>query len=253
MNITSRLPLPQVTLCAVSSVNVAATVQALETSLAQVDVAAALLLTDSPVQVDHPGITVVPIAPITSSRAYSDFILTQLADHIDTSHCLITQWDGHVLDASRWQAEFLDHDYVGASWPQFTDGHDVGNGGFSLRSRRLMRLCRDSAFQPSHPEDVAIARINRNWLEAQGMRFASRALADRFAAERAGDVKTSFGYHGAWLMPQALGVEPFWNLYRELDDRGTIRHDFASILKQIGRGRGGWIRALRLMLDQFRR
>lgn len=248
-----RLPLPQVTLCAVSSVNVAATIRALETSLAQVDAAAALLLTDRPETADHPGITVVPIAPITSSRAYSDFLLTQLVDHVETSHCLVIQWDGHVLDASRWHPDFLAYDYIGASWPQFADGHDVGNGGFSLRSRRLMQLCRDPAFQPSHPEDLAIARINRDWLERQGMRFAPRALADRFAAERAGDVTASFGYHGAWLMPQAVGIDPFWTLYRELDDRGTIRHDFSSILKQIGQGRGGWSRALRLTLDQFRR
>lgn len=249
----ARLPLPQVTLCAVSSVNVTATIQALEASLSQIDVAAALLLTDHPVTPDHPGITVVPIAPITSVLAYSDFILTQLVDHVETSHCLTIQWDGHVLDASRWNPDFLAYDYIGASWPQFDDGHDVGNGGFSLRSRRLMELCRDPAFQLSHPEDVAIARINRNWLEAQGMCFAPRVLADRFAAERAGDVAASFGYHGAWLMPQVVGIEAFWTLYRELDDRGTIRHDFSSILKQIGYGRGGRTRALRLMLDQFMR
>lgn len=249
----ARVPLPQVTLCAVSSVNVAATIRALEISLAQVDVAAALLLTDSPITPDHPGITVVPIAPVTSSRAYSDFILTQLVHYVETSHCLVIQWDGHVLDASRWHPDFLGYDYIGASWPQFDDSHDVGNGGFSLRSRRLMQLCRDPAFHPSHPEDVAIGRVNRNWLERQGMRFAPRVLADWFAAERAGDVAASFGYHGAWLMPQVVGVEPFWTLYRELDDRGTIRHDFSAILKQIRQGRGGWKRALRLTLDQFRR
>lgn len=249
----ARLHLPQVTLCAVTSVNVAATIRALETSLSQIDVAAALLLTDRPVTPDHPGIAVVPVAPIKSSPAYSDFLLTQLVEHVQTSHCLTIQWDGHVLDASRWHPDFLAYDYIGASWPQFADGHDVGNGGFSLRSRRLMQLCRDPAFQPSHPEDVAIARINRDWLEQQGMRFAPCTLADRFAAERAGDVTASFGYHGAWLMPQAVGIEPFWALYRELDDRGTIRHDFSTILKQIGQGRGGWNRALRLTLDQFRR
>lgn len=248
-----RLSLPQVTLCAVSSVNVAATVAALEASLAQIDVAAALLLTDSPVKPDHPGIRVVPIAPITSSQVYSDFLLTQLVDHVDTSHCLIIQWDGHVLDASHWDPDFLAYDYIGASWPQFVDGHDVGNGGFSLRSRCLMQLCRDPAFKASHPEDVAISRVNRDWLEAEGMRFAPRALADRFAAERAGDVAASFGYHGAWLMPAALGTECFWTLYRGLDDRSTIRHDFSSIAKQMGQGRWGWFRALRLTLDQLRR
>jgi len=248
---TSRLTLPQVTLCAVSSVNVDATVRALEASLAQIDVGAALLLTDSPVKPDHPGISVVQIAPITSASAYSHFLLTELVDHVATSHCLVTQWDGHVLDAARWQREFLDYDYIGASWPQFADGHDVGNGGFSLRSRRLMLLCRDPAFRCIHPEDVAIGRTNRRWLESQRMRFAPRALADQFAAERAGDVTASFGYHGAWLMPQAIGVEPFWDVYCDLDDRGTIRHDFASIFKHVRKGPGGLKRILRLIWDQM--
>lgn len=247
---SARLALPQVTLCAASSVNIAATVRALEASLAQIDFAQCKLFTDSPIRLDHPAITVVPIPPLTSSYAYSEFLLSQVVDHIDTSHCLIAQWDGHVLDAARWRPEFLDHDYIGASWPQFSDGHDVGNGGFSLRSRQLMVKCRHPDFQPHNLEDVAIGRVNRAWLEGQGMRFAPRALADLFSTERAGDVSTSFGFHGAWLMPRAIGVIPFWNIYHDLDDRGTIRHDFAAILKQIGQGQGGLGRRLRLIADQ---
>lgn len=246
-----RLALPQVTLVAVTSVNVAATIRALEASLAQVDVAACKLLTDAPVIPAHPNITVVPIAPLTSSEAYSDFLLTRLVDHIDTSHCLITQWDGHVLDAARWRPDLLAHDYIGAVWPQFTDGHDVGNGGFSLRSRRLMELCRDPAFQSVHPEDVAIGRVNRVWLEGQGMRFAPRPLANLFSAERAGDVSASFGYHGVWLMPRAIGGDAFWDIYRTLDDRGTIRHDFATLLRQMGRDRGGFARVARMIADRI--
>jgi hypothetical protein len=245
------LTLPQVTLCAVSSVNLAATVRALEASLSQVDFGACKLFTDRPVRPAHPDIAVVPIAPISSVRAYSNFVLTQLVDHIDTFHCLVAQWDGNVLDAGRWRPDFLDYDYIGASWPQFDDGHDVGNGGFSLRSRRLMAACRDPVFQPHPVEDVAVGRINRAFLEDLGMRFAPRAIADAFSTERAGDVSASFGYHGAWLMPRAIGVERFWAIYRELDDRGTIRHDFASIMKQIGQGQGGWKRALRLLVDQI--
>jgi hypothetical protein len=248
-DLSSRLALPQVTLCAASSVNVVGTIRALETSLAQVDFAACKLFTDSLVRTDHPGITVVPIAPLTSARAYSDFLLKQMVDHLDTSHCIVAQWDGHVLDSARWRPEFLDYDYIGASWPQFTDGHDVGNGGFSLRSRRLMEACRELGFQADHPEDMAIGRFNRDWLERKGMRFAPRALADLFSAERAGNVSRSFGYHGAWLMPRAIGVEAFWEVYRDLDDRGTIRHDFATILKQIAQERGGWKRASRLIAD----
>lgn len=241
--------LPQVTLCAASSVNVMATIRALEASLAQVDVAACKLFTDSPVKPDHPAISVVPITRITSSRAYSDFLLSQMVDYVDTSHCLVVQWDGHVIDGAQWRARFLDYDYIGATWPQFDDGYNVGNGGFSLRSRRLMEACRDPAFHPLHPEDVAIGRVNRGWLESRGMRFAPRALADLFSTERTGDISASFGYHGAWHMLRVIGKDAFWALYRDLDDRSTIRHDFGAILYQIGKGRGGWRRALRMILD----
>lgn len=247
-----RLSLPQVTLCAVTSVNVAATMRALEASAAQVDFAQILLLTDAAVCPVHPAIRVVPIAPLRSSAAYSNFLLTRLVDHVDTSHCMIAQWDGHLLDARRWDPAFLNYDYIGASWPQFDDGHDVGNGGFSLRSRRLMDLCRAPQFVPVHPEDVAIARTNRLWLDAQGIRFAPRDLADAFAAERAGELATSFGYHGAFNMPRALGAAAFWQVYGELDELSSIRHDFWLILRHAARGPGGLRRARRMIADRLR-
>ena len=246
----SRLALPEVTLCAVTSINVEATVLALEASLAQVDFAACKLFTDAPVKCRHPGIDVVPVARLASSAAYSDFLLSHLVDHVETGFCLVAQWDGHVLNAARWCPEFLAYDYIGASWPQFDDGHDVGNGGFSLRSRRLMAACRDKGFNPIHPEDIAIGRTNRLWLEGRGMRFAPRELADQFATERRGDLAASFGYHGVWNMPRAVGPESFWRVYKGLDDRGTVRHDFASIVRQIGRSPRGLRRVARMMVDR---
>lgn len=236
ITLDKRLYLPQVTLCAVTSVNVAATVRALKTSLQQVRFGSCKLLTDVQIRPAHREIEVVPIARLPSSAAYSDFMLQNLPDHIETSHCLVVQWDGHLLDAGRWRDEFLHYDYIGASWPQFDDGHDVGNGGFSLRTRRLMDLCRAPAFVPVHPEDVAIGRANRAWLEGQGMRFAPRQLADMFAAERSGDPRRTFGYHGVWNMPRAIGTEEFWQVYQELDERGTVWVDFGSLLLDIARG-----------------
>ena len=247
---TQRLALPDVTLCAATSVNVQATLRALETSLAKADFAACLLFTDSHVRPDHPGIRIVPVQRLASAQAYSAFLLGQLADHVETSHCLIVQWDGHVLDARQWDPAFLEHDYIGASWPQFSDGHDVGNGGFSLRSRRLLQACQSPRFQQAHAEDVLIGRTNRAWLESLGLRFAPRSLADRFSAERAGDPLRSFGFHGVWHMPRILGVEHFWEIYRTLDGRSTIRHDFGSVLKQVAQGQGGAGRALQLLADR---
>jgi hypothetical protein len=247
----ARRPLPQVTLCAVSSVNIEATLAAMEACCDLVEFGACKLLTHAPVRLPRPEIEVVPIEPLTSATAYSDFLLLRLADHIQTSHCLVVQWDGHILHADRWQDAFLQYDYVGASWPQFDDGHDVGNGGFSLRSRRLLDACRSYTFKRHHPEDVAICRTNRIALEDQGLTFAPREVADAFSAERASDPALSFGYHGVWNMPRAIGIEPFWRLYQTLDDRGSIVHDFWPILRSVGRGKGGVGRAWAMLRDRM--
>lgn len=248
-----RLRLPQVTLCAVTSVNVAATIRALETCIEQIAFAECLLLTDAAVQPSHPEIDVVRIERLASSAAYSEFLLTRIADYISTPHCLIAQWDGHVINARHWRAEFLDYDYIGASWPQFDDDHNVGNGGFSLRSRRLMDVCRHPEFVPSHPEDVAIGRANRGWLERRGMRFAPADLADLFATERTGNLRSSFGYHGVWNMPRAIGGEAFWEVYRTLDERSAVWVDFTSVLKDVAVGRGATGHILRIMFDRLRK
>lgn len=249
----TRLPLPQVTLCAATSVNVEATIRALEACLEHCDFAACILFTDADVSPRHPAISVVRIERLTSTRAYSQFMLQQLPNYITTSHCLVTQWDGHVLNASRWNPVFLDYDYIGASWPQFDDGHDVGNGGFSLRSLQLMQACQSERFVADEAEDLLIGRTHRAWLEQQGLRFAPRELAHRFSAERAGDPRQSFGYHGVWHMPEVLGVKRFWDIYQTLDGRGPLWHDFGSLLKQIARGKGGSVRAGRFLLDRVGR
>jgi hypothetical protein len=248
----SRLALPQVTLLAVTSVNVSATLAALEASMTRIAFGAAKLLTNCDLGLLPPGLEHVPIAPLRSAREYSEFVLTRLADHVATSHALLVQWDGHVLDARHWRPEFLEYDFLGASWPQFSDGWDVGNGGFSLRSRRLIEACCSAAFKPGHPEDLAISRTNRHWLEAQGLRFAPRELADAFSAERAGNRERAFGFHGVWHMPAILGPERFWNMYCGLEDRTSVYQDLGTIMEQIAGHRRGWRRCLKLGGDKMR-
>jgi hypothetical protein len=247
-----RLPLPQVTLCAVTSVNVTATIRALEACLTQIKFANCLLMTDTHVQPENSEIRVVSIDRLASSAEYSDFMLRRLINHVTTSHCLTIQWDGHVINAQHWVPEFLEYDYIGASWPQFSDGHDVGNGGFSLRSRNLLQACQKAEFRPGHPEDISIGRTNRLWLESHGILFAPRDVANLFAAERASDPRATFGYHGVWNMPRAIGTEAFWNIYRDLEERSTLNRDFSKLLRDISMGKHGGARAGRMIIDRFR-
>lgn len=247
----SRLQLRDVTLCAVTSVNVEATVSALERCLAHADFHECLLFTDAPVRQDN--IQVVPIAPILSAQAYSFLVLQALAQHVKTSHLLIVQWDGFILAPSAWSNEFLDYDYIGAVWPQFQSGGQVGNGGFSLRSRRLLHACQDPDFQPCHPEDLAICRQNRSLLvERHGIRFADVEVASRFSYERTNPNGPTFGFHGIFNMPDAIGREEFWRIYRTLDERSTIKPDFLAILARMIGGKHGLHRASIMLRDHWR-
>ncbi|BBC71341.1 conserved hypothetical protein [Altererythrobacter sp. B11] len=246
-----RLALPDVTLCAVASVNVEATIFALRRAMALADFRESLLFSDARLDLTDVGIRLVPIERIGSSAAYSSFVLTRLADYVASGHCLLVQWDGFPTHSANWDPAFLDCDYIGAPWPQFADGYDVGNGGFSLRSRRLMHACREPGFARSHPEDVAIGRINRPFLEARGLRFADSALAARFSRERSGADGSTFGFHGAFNMIDAIGTDLFWTLYEGLDDRTTVWRDAKLIARQLRLGDRGLMRSFQLRTDAF--
>lgn len=207
--------------------------------MAQVRFGAALLFTDASDLALPPGVRQVEIAPLTSSEAYSRFVLRELAPWIVTSHCLIVQWDGFIVNPYLWDERFLAYDYIGASWPQFTDGHDIGNGGFSLRSRRLLQACRLPAFlHDGEAEDLAICRTNRTMLEeSHALRFADQAMADRFAAERRSRVSDAFGFHGAFNLIDAVGPRAAGKIFCKLDHRTSLQVDFWSILfKLLHRG-----------------
>lgn len=247
-----KLELASVTLCAAASVNVAATLSAMRTSMEEIAFAESLLFTDSRSHGSGDGIRVIPTDKFNSSRDYSEFMIHELADHVQTPHCLVVQWDGFVLNANKWKPEFLQFDYIGAPWPQFDDGRDVGNGGFSLRSKRLLEACQEPQFRLEGPEDVAICRTNRDFLEEDnGICFADFDLAKSFAFERTQPDQPTFGFHGVFNMVEAIGTDNFWDVYRGLDDRTTVFVDYWKILRQLGVGRDSTSRRIQLTADRL--
>ena len=226
-----------------------ATLDALHASSEQIDFAEAILFTD----VDVPStesVNVVRIDRLTSAGAYSDFLLHKLVHHVRTNHCLIVQWDGFVIAPAAWDPHFLDFDFIGAPWPQFRDEFTVGNGGFSLRSRRLLQACQDPGFSAEHPEDIAICRTNRVFLERKHkVHFADQATAERFAYERTVPSAPTFGFHGVFNMIPAVGADRFWEIYSSLDDKRTAFVDYGSLMRQLGSGSRALQRRLRLSID----
>jgi len=155
---------------------------------------------------DKPDPYIVTIDKLTSKYAYSHFIVKKLADHIRTNFVLVVQTDGFIVNPDKWTDEFLRYDYIGAPWhvsqlqPSMNPAHLVGNGGFSLRSRRLQEYLRDDPnIQETHPEDVIICQTYRDYLEDKGFTFAPEELAHRFSCENY-IWKNSFGQHAYFYL-----------------------------------------------------
>lgn len=209
--------LRDVTLVAVTSVAVEATVRALGRSMDQVTFGRVLLLSDRTPEGALHGIEWVEIGPLRSRADYSHFMLRELWRYVLTDHALCVQWDGFVINGAAWRADFTDYDYIGAVWPHFDDGHRVGNGGFSLRSKRLLEACRELPLDEGQAEDVVIARINRERLEREGMRFATEGVASDFAYERCQPTGQEFGFHGAFNLVRYLSPAEALSVFSSLD------------------------------------
>ena len=205
------LELPGITLCCVDTRNHALAVRALKQSTAQIRFARTLFVTDR--QFDEPGIDIRVIKPLMSRDAYSEFVLRSLLTHIDTPHVLLVQWDGYVLNPSAWQADYLDCDYIGAPWFWHDDAMRVGNGGFSLRSRKLLQALQDPRIELVDAEDVTICRAFRPLLERDyGIRFASETLAKAFSFEAAYPIGSPFGFHGLFNFSRVVPADELTTL-----------------------------------------
>lgn len=213
------LVLRDVTLCAVTGRLVPPTLAAMERARGCVTFGDMLFVTDQPGQLDAPhGMRVVTVPDLQSRESYSLVLQRALTPHVRTDFVMIVQWDGYPVRPANWTDRFLDHDYIGAPWPQFAPPRAVGNGGFSFRSRRLLEACLDPRFVPEHPEDINICHRNRDLLEGTfGLRFAPAELAARFSYERSGVAAETFGFHGLFNMPAELGMSAFLALFRTLD------------------------------------
>ncbi len=142
-----------------------------------------------------------------SMDTYSEFVFKCLWPFVKTEYILIVHWDGFVANPHLWKKEFLDYDYIGATWAWANDDMRVGNGGFCLRSRKLLMACRDPRVR-RHPEipfggieDIVICRLYRKQFEAQGLRFAPDALAEQFSYESGAPNQIPFGFHAPQNMP----------------------------------------------------
>ena len=205
-----KINLDKVTICAVDSITPQLAARSIEKSSEQIHFAQKILFTDAEVFGDF---KTVKIPTINSKDSYSEFLLKELNHHITTEFVLIVQWDGYVIYPQCWDSNFLHYDYIGAKWPWYDEGFNIGNGGFSLRSKKLLNAIanKDFIFIPSINEDELICRINREYLQTNhGILFPTIDIADKFSYERTIPDNLTFGFHG------------LFNLWRHEQDSSVI-------------------------------
>lgn len=241
--------LPDVTLCCIDTRDPARALWALQRCMAQIRFAEVLLFTNASLVPSPPADVRIIDVQVETIEAYSSFMLRGLAQHVHTSHLLVAQWDGFVRDAARWDASFLDYDYIGAPWRDVPPERAVGNGGFSLRSRRLLNALLDSDVKITHPEDESICLVNRELLERRrGVRIAPLDVARRFSYERVEPTAPTFGFHGLFNFPRELSTTEVTDIVASLPDRltrGLDAHDLCAMLI-----RSGQLDTARALLDK---
>ncbi|QWE10357.1 DUF5672 family protein [Polynucleobacter sp. es-EL-1] len=186
--------------------------------------------------------TNIKIPKINSAKEYSDIVLFGLMEYIREDYILIFQWDGFSTHPESWIANFLNYDYVGA--PIYLPNGEIwiGNGGFSLRSRRLLELTLKlkseileiSADEPA--EDQIICTHAKKILENHGTIFAPIDTAAQFSYQNAPQRNISFGFHGVHNFPFFLSEDVLLSVNREIFLRAAhpqfIIEFFANCIQQ---------------------
>jgi len=161
-----------------------------------------VVLSAVPPKLTYSNVSVRSIGEMNLAE-YSAFVFSKIHLYTDKPYILIYQDDGYALNKDRWNPKFMDYDYIGAPWPErfnwSAKGYKVGNGGFSLRTRKFCEFCSTLPF-PNQPEDMAICVFYRDLLVKRGFKFADQHLAKEFSCEHPIDeshsLLTSFGFHG---------------------------------------------------------
>ena len=158
-------------------------------------------------------LTLIPKTMLIASdplSKYSDFCIRELYNYFETSHCLVVQYDGWIVNPAAWRDEWLEYDYMGCQtiWTEPGSQGKGGNGGFSLRSRKLMKEARKLVANP-HPEDQMLSMAPpagmRPTFEKMGFNFAPAEVQSKFGLELA-EYSGQFGQHQGFIFNQLIGA-----------------------------------------------
>ncbi len=205
-----KLKLPQVTLMAMTSVNVYETVQAMKYSMRDIEFGDAVFISDKKPWYLPKNIRFSYTSKLDSIDKFNHKMVYELKDHIKTDFCLVVHADGFVIHPENWKDEFLDYDYIGSPWPLPTNDYAyrdsegnisrVGNS-VSIRSKKLLEyptahnIPWHKVQDDQYNEDIFLCCAHKNEMERDGLKWAPLEVAVKFAREHA--------------IEENRGIEPF--------------------------------------------
>ena len=203
------LELPQITLVAMASTDIYATVRALMYSSKNIKFGRILFLSHEkpwylPSKMDF---------EYTSKNKdvyeWCYKIVYELYKYINTDYIILVHNDGFIVNPAQWKDTFLDYDYIGAPWPipendsyRDLDGNlvRVGNS-VSLRSKRILELPSklnlpwEDENKGNYHEDGFLCCKSKLLLEKYGVKYAPLEVAKYFSHET--------------MIPEIKGIKPF--------------------------------------------
>lgn len=201
--------IPSISLVSVACTKVPETIEAIRKCQSGMEFNRTILFTHEDVKAE--GIDVINIEKL-DYKGYNEFVAMKLWQYIGTDYVLLVQNDGYITDHSKWSDDFFRYDYIGAPWPIPDDNTTyrtpsgnlvrVGNGGFSFRSRRLLRAPTILGLEFTDKgtgfwhEDGFLCVHHGEELEMHGIRFAPVGVAAQFSTElTVPETVKSFGGH----------------------------------------------------------
>lgn len=194
---TTKIKLPQVTLCCIGSEKYKDQQQkALDYSTEHIEFGAVKNI----------------IVPTNTIDEWNRAVVFDLGDYIDTEFALLIHPDGMIAHPQSWRNEWLQYDFIGSPFPMPNDDFSyrdingkiqrVGNS-VSLRSKKLMQLPKKlgmewKSFHGYFNEDGYITVNMRHIFEENGCVFAPFEEAVLFGMETPLDEHLgiqSFVYH----------------------------------------------------------
>lgn len=181
------------------------TKRVIDDSLSKADFGDVLIFSDKPDLIPIPGARHVPCIDFPNKKDAGAFYYSAAMREVNTDFALMYEWDAGIHDPSKWLPEFFAYDYIGAPWITARGIDEVGNGGFTLMSKKLGHFICDNVEQYPVYTDMDVCRGTcRRAYDAAGFKWPDAKLASFFSWELGPRNPEHFGFHGAFNWPDLL-------------------------------------------------